>query len=49
MDRFGDKEIQVHDAVTIGIAFQLEDAVVDHLSFYYQTYTGDKGLKKMYI
>ena len=33
-------------AVTIGIAFQLEDAIVDRLSFYYRTYTGDKGLRK---
>ena len=42
-----DTQLTVREhAVTIGIAFQLEDAIVDRLSFYYRTYKGDKGLKK---
>ena len=39
----------IENAKSIGTALHLDKTIEDRLSFYYQTYTGNNGIKKMYI
>ena len=43
-----DTQVTIREhAEIIGKLFQLDSAIVDRLSFYYQSYMGDKGIRKI--